>query len=183
MLNEARTSLLLHVLYNNSRGVNMTQASARRPDVKKGASHKKITNFDDLVPALWLVLVLSLLNELSVNFSFYNLPRTTLACYGCSDGVKWRETAERGKKKWLISLQVCHGYSNVRNFSYKLKFTLFGTFPGNQFDARLCAFNSYFTYLSIRNDTRSRSIAQDVQTSVWKKTEKLNHKQTINYKK
>ena len=35
LLNEARTSLLLHVLYNNSRDVNMTQASARRPDVKK----------------------------------------------------------------------------------------------------------------------------------------------------
>lgn len=35
LLNEARTSVLLQVLYNNSRGVNMTQASARRPYVKK----------------------------------------------------------------------------------------------------------------------------------------------------
>lgn len=37
-----------------------------------------------------------------------------------------------------------------------MKLTLFGTFPGNQFEARLCAFCSNFTYLSIHNDARSR---------------------------
>ena len=104
MLNEARTSLLLHVLYNNSRGVNMTHASARRPYVKKGASHKKIKNFNDLVLALWLVLVVSLLNELSVNFSFYQLTLNNLSLLRVfrSDGVNWRETEESGKKEGLI---------------------------------------------------------------------------------
>ena len=46
---------------------------------RKGASHKKIKNFDDLVLALWLVLVLSLLNELSLNFSFYQLTLNNLS--------------------------------------------------------------------------------------------------------
>lgn len=92
------------MLYNNSRGVNMRHASARRPYVKKGASHKKIKNFDGLVLALWLVLVLSLLNELSLNFSFYQLTLNNLSLLRVfrSDGVNWRETAESGKKEELI---------------------------------------------------------------------------------
>ena len=155
---------------------------------KKGVSHKKITNFDDLVLALWLVLVLSLLKELSVNFSFYNLPRTTLACYGCSDGVKWQETAERGKKKWLISLEVCHGYSNVLketsainwNLLYLELFQAINLMPGY---VLLIAISHIYQLVTTLDRARSRTIAQDVQTSVWKKTEKLDHKQTINYKK
>lgn len=68
---------------------------------KKGASHKKIKNFDDIVLALLLVLVLSLLNELLVNFSFYELTLNNLSLLQVfrSDVVNWQETAESGKKE------------------------------------------------------------------------------------
>lgn len=63
---------------------------------KKGASHKKIKNFGDLVLALWLVLVLSLLNELSVNFSFYQLALNNL---GLLRMFRWCKVAGNGGKR------------------------------------------------------------------------------------
>lgn len=66
---------------------------------RKGASHKEIKNFDDLILALWLVLVLSLLNELSLNFSFYQLTLNNLGLLRMFRWCKVAEVAGNGGKR------------------------------------------------------------------------------------